>query len=66
MSANQYRVIIDVPEDDEWEAQQLLDYMVFDDEQKARAYANTMNLSKYPKGTSTFLEVRPRTQWRRL
>lgn len=64
--AQQFRVIIDIPEDDEWEAQELIDSLVFEDEQKARAYGNSLNLAAYPDGTTTYLEWRPKPEWRRV
>lgn len=62
---HEYRVCIDIPEGDEWEAQQLVtgwDSTLRD----AREYARSMDLSAYPKGTRAFVESRTISDWKEV
>lgn len=62
----EYRVIIDIPEDQWWDAQELVDGEVFLTPGEAETRRGEMDLSRYPKGTTTYVEVRSFTDWGRL
>lgn len=61
-----YRVIIVVLESDEWEYQELVDQEVFRSSDEAEARRGEIDLSRYPEGSHTFIEVQPWSPWRRL
>jgi hypothetical protein len=61
-----YRVIISIPEDEEWEEQELIDGQIFNHVDDAKERASQIDLGRYSEGTRTYIEYLPRSAWRRL
>lgn len=62
----EYRVIIYIPQDEEWEEQELIDGQVFVTPGEAEARRGEIDLSSYSEGTTTYVEVQSYTPWARL
>lgn len=61
-----YRIVVDVVGDEEWEPQEILDYVLYTTPEEAEAKRKEIDLSRYPKGSGTYIEVQSWTPWRRL
>jgi hypothetical protein len=61
---HEYQVITVIPEDDEWEAQELVSPAR--DKEAAIAMQNAPISGTLPHGTSRYIEVRTHTDWERL
>lgn len=59
----QYRVVIHVLEDDEWADQELIPDKEFDTHDEAAAERDSLDLSRYSKGTYAYVEERMFTDW---
>lgn len=62
----EFRIVIEVAEDDYWDWQEIIVGQEWTDVKEAEAYRAEMDLSRYPEGTSTYIEHRVIPQWRRL
>lgn len=59
----EYRIVIHVMEDDEWEEQELILGREWTDSNQAQQHMSEMDLSRYPKGTYALIEYRTMPRW---
>lgn len=61
----EYQVVTHVPEDDEWEDQELVSGVLTKEEAMVEV-AKPIDRRYYPEGTTCYIEVRSYTDWERL